>query len=155
MPPSPHFSDNWLVDDKGFNGSWAQPWVEQLFTEALTNGCSSVVVGGVTYYYYCPWQNLTRIQAAKFGLMMKHGSSYTPPAATGTLADVYCANPDVLQICWGVAWAEQAYAEGLLVACGESGGKPMFCPNDPLGRNWTAYMIAKAKGLDVLYNIGP
>ena len=48
---------------------------------------------------------------------------------------------------WGTKWAEQAYRDGLLPACGTQGGKPLFCPNDLVNRAWAAYMIVKAKDL--------
>ena len=47
----------------------------------------------------------------------------------------------------GTKWAEQAYADGLLPACGTSGEKPLFCPNDLVTRAWGAYMIVKANDL--------
>lgn len=48
---------------------------------------------------------------------------------------------------WGTGWAELAYGEGLIPACGTSNGKPLFCPQDNLDRSWSAYMIVLAKGL--------
>ena len=99
---------------------------------------------------FCPDQTLPRVQAVIFGLRMKYDYldgegklvAYQPPAATGTVfADMTDVN------FYGTAWAEQAYKDGLLPACGESDGKPLFCPDDPLDRAWAAYLIVKAKGL--------
>jgi hypothetical protein len=48
---------------------------------------------------------------------------------------------------WGTKWAELAYSEGLLPACGTQNGKPLFCPNMLIDRAWAAYLVVKAKGL--------
>ncbi len=73
---------------------------------------------------------------------MMHGMSYTPDPALGT---VFADMTDTGY--WGTKWAEQAYLDGLIPACGTSGGKPMFCPNDLFTRAWGAYLIVKAKNL--------
>jgi hypothetical protein len=79
---------------------------------------------------------------AVFGLRLKHGMNYTPPAATGTVfADLTDAG------FWGTGWAEAAYAEGLIPACGMSGGKPRFCPNNLVTRGFGASVIVLAKNL--------
>jgi hypothetical protein len=73
---------------------------------------------------------------------MMHGVSYVPPAASGTVfADMTDVN------FYGTKWAEQAYADGLLPACGTQGGKPLFCPYDLVNRAWGAYLIVQAKDL--------
>jgi FtsP/CotA-like multicopper oxidase with cupredoxin domain len=147
VPPLPVptvFNDVWKPDNVGGDGSWARPWAEQLFVEGLTNGCQ-----GLPNRMYCPWRGLIRVEAAKFALTMKYGGSYVPPPSSGTmLADISCKENNLPgDPCWGTPWAEQAYRDGLLVACGVQAGKPMFCPNDSLDRAWTAYMIVKAKNL--------
>lgn len=81
-------------------------------------------------------------QAAVFGLRLKYGTAYTPPAPTGTVfADLTDLN------FWGTGWAEQACADGLIPACGTSGGKPMFCPNNLVSRGFGAHIIVLAKNL--------
>jgi hypothetical protein len=42
---------------------------------------------------------------------------------------------------------KQAYLDGLLPACGESAGKPLFCPSDLVTRAWAAYLVVEAKDL--------
>jgi hypothetical protein len=75
-------------------------------------------------------------------LRIKHGTSYNPPAASGTVfADL--TNTSY----WGTAWAEEAYAEGLLPACGTEGGKPKICASQFVSRGLSAYMIVNAKGI--------
>ena len=49
---------------------------------------------------------------------------------------------------WGTKWAEQAYLDGLIPACGTSGGKPMFCPNDLFTRAWGCLPDREGQGFD-------
>ena len=128
------FGDDWT----GFE--WAEPWAEGMYQEGLTQGCQSNPM------MYCPATQLPRVEASVFGLRMKYGVNYTPPAASGTLfADFPSTDPSY----WAIDWAEQAYLDGLLPACGtDSGtGKPMFCPSQLVDRGWGAYLIVKAKNL--------
>lgn len=74
---------------------------------------------------------------------MMHGMNYVPPDPPGDLfADNWPASEN-----WGLKWAEQAYRDGLLPACGTQGGKPLFCPLTPVSRDWGAYLIVVAKNL--------
>lgn len=126
------FADNWSA------GPWAKKWVEGLFTEGLTAGCSTNPLR------YCPWDLTTREQAAVFALKLRYGNSYSPPPATGLLfADM--ADPDY----WAAKWAEQAYNDGLLPDCGMDAlsGRPLFCPKELVSRGLGAYMIVRAKNL--------
>ncbi len=128
------FGDNWT----GFE--WAQPWAEGMYQEGLTTGCQSSPL------LFCPANQLPRVEASIFGLRMKYGVGYAPPAASGTLfADFPFSDPSY----WGIDWAEQAYLDGLLPACGTDSvtGKPMFCPSELVDRGWGAYLIVKAKNL--------
>ncbi len=128
------FGDDWT----GFE--WAEPWAEGMYQEGLTQGCQSSPL------MFCPSNQLPRVEASVFGLRMKYGVNYTPPAASGTLfADFPSTDPSY----WAIDWAEQAYLDGLLPACGtDSGtGKPMFCPSQLVDRGWGAYLIVKAKNL--------
>ena len=128
--PTSIFGDNWSA------GPWAQKWSEAMYNEGLSSGCSSNPL------MYCPWTQLNRQEASVFGLRMKHGMTYTPPAASGTLfADM--TNTGF----WGTKWAEQAYLDGLLPACGWQDGKPMFCPEELVDRGWGAYLVVTAKDL--------
>jgi hypothetical protein len=146
LPAIPQFTlDIWSSPDI----NWARPWAEQLLSEGLTNGCW---IDPVTLKReFCPTKFTSRVEAAKFGLIMKHGSSYLPPDTKGTvfadmLLPVLETDPPAH---WGIAWAEQAYLEGLLPACGTDipTGKPLFCPDTPINRAWTAYLIVKANNL--------
>ena len=146
LPSTPQFNlDDWTNPDI----AWAWPWAEELLTEALTNGC--YINTGTGDRAYCPTNISTRAEAAKFGLTMKYGTSYTPPAATGEvfadmLLPVIEGDPAAH---WGIAWAEKAFADGLLPACGTdiATGKPRYCPDVPINRAWSAYLIVKSNDL--------
>jgi mannan endo-1,4-beta-mannosidase len=130
VTPTHFFADNWS------GVAWAEGWAESMFLENLSGGCS------VSPRLFCPYDQLTNVQAAVFALRLKYGTDYQPPAASGTVfADLTDVN------FWGSPWAEQAYAEGLIPACGTSGGKPLFCPNSLVSRGFGASIIVKAKNL--------
>ena len=130
VTPTHFFQDSWT------NVGWAEGWSESMFLEGLSGGCSTSPL------LFCPEEQLTNVQAAVFGLRLKYGTTYLPPAASGTVfADMGNANY------WGTAWAEKAFADGLIPACGTSGGKPMFCPTNLVSRGFGASIIVKAKGL--------
>ncbi len=133
-PPAPWdtFADDWT----GFE--WAQPWAEGMWQEGLTAGCQTSPL------MYCPATQLPRVEASVFGLRMKYGVNYTPPAGTGT---IFADMTDTSY--WGIGWAEQAYLDGLLPACGtDSGtGKPLFCSSELVDRAWGAHLIVKAKNI--------
>ena len=132
-PPAP-----WTTFGDDFSpGPWAQPWAQGMFDAGLTAGCST------NPRLFCPWEQMPRFQAAVFGLRLKYGIAYPPPAGTGTVfADVNGSE-------WFAGWAEQAYSEGMLPACGSSAGKPLFCPDQLVSRGLAAYMIVRAKNLSM------
>jgi hypothetical protein len=136
LPPTPpgytfvFGADNWTT------GLWAEPWAEDMYFEGLTAGCL------LNPLRFCPWDNLPRDQAAVFAVRIKHGNAFVPPAGTGTVfADM--TDP----VLWSTAWAEQAYRDGLIPACGTQAGKPLFCPATLLDRAWASYMIVRAKNI--------
>jgi hypothetical protein len=135
-PPAPwgHFTDDWSSPTI----SWGQAWAHGMWVAGLTAGCQA------NPPKFCPATQFSRVEAAVFGLRMKYGMTYAPPAASGTLFADDWSSPTVS---WGLSWAEKAYQDGLLVACGTSGGKPLFCPSNPVDRAWAAYLIVNAKGL--------
>lgn len=129
-PPYGTFADDWTI------GTWGEKWAEGLFDAGLTAGC------GTSPLKFCPWDQTPRVQLAVFGVRLRHGSSFVPPPATGTVF------ADLTNVSYfGTKWAEQAYADGLIPACGTQGGKPMFCPEDLVDRALAAYTVAKAKYL--------
>jgi MBG domain (YGX type)/Cadherin domain len=130
--PWDRFADDWT------SGAWAEKWAEGMWNAGLTAGCATSPLR------YCPWDQTPRVQAAVFGLRLKYGNTYVPPAASGTVFfDMTNASY------YGTKWAEQAYADGLLPNCGTDigSGKPLFCPDDLVSRGLAAYMIVRAKNL--------
>jgi len=111
---------------------WGFGWVESLWTDGFTAGCSSDPLA------YCPDRQHTRAEGSVFFLRIRNGPGYEPPPGTGIFVDVGAAD-------WFYDWAEAAYNEGILPAC--QTGPLAFCPNTPLDRAWAAYMMVQAKGI--------
>ena len=113
---------------------WGFGWVESLLADGFTAGCLT------SPFSYCPDRQHTRAEGSVFFLRIKYGAAYAPPPGTGIFADVLSED-------WYYDWAEAAYNEGLLPACGTD---PLaYCPNSPLDRAWAAYMMVQAKGIPV------
>ncbi len=104
-------------------GHWAGAWIEQLANEGITGGCGN---GN-----YCPNAIVNRAQMAIFLLRGKHGNTYSPPTASGSMFG------DVPTGHWAGAWIEQLAAEGITGGCG--GGN--YCPNTPVNRAQMAIFL--------------
>lgn len=118
---------------------WAAPWIEQLYRDGLTGGCSSNPL------QYCPNSNVNRAEMAVFLLKAKYGAGYTPPPATGDFADVPVSF-------WAAPWIEQLAAEGITSGCGTN---PLrYCPNDPVTRWQMAVFLVQTFGLPT-QQVGP
>jgi hypothetical protein len=107
---------------------WSASWIEKLYADGITGGCG---LGN-----FCPDQSITRAQIAVFLLRAKHGSSYTPPAATGVF-------PDVPTSYWAAPWIEQLYAESITGGCG--GGN--YCPDQAVTRAQVAVFLVRTFNL--------
>lgn len=108
---------------------WAWQWIESLYGSGITSGCT------LNPLLYCPENGVTRAQMAVFILKGLHGSSYTPPNATGTkFADVPAGY-------WAAAWIEQLAAEGITGGCGNGN----YCPDDIITRAQMAIFMLRAK----------
>jgi hypothetical protein len=105
--------------------AFAADWIEALAAEGITAGCG----GG----RYCPSGLVTRAEMAVFLIKTTHGSTYTPPQATGVFADVLPGS-------FAADAIEQLYAEGITSGCG--GGN--FCPGEPVTRGQMAVFLARA-----------
>jgi O-glycosyl hydrolase len=111
---------------------WAADWIEQFYNDGITTGCSTSPL------LYCPGNNVTRAQMAVFLLRVKHGSSYTPPAATGIFSDVPVSY-------WAADWIEQLYNEGITTGCGT--GPLRYCPENSVTRAQMAVFMMRTFGL--------
>ncbi len=96
-----------------------------LASNGITAGCG----GG----NFCPNAVVLRDQASVFLLKSKHGGSWTPPAATGTVFNDVPANA------FAAAWIEELVDAGIATGCG--GGK--FCPRSPLTRAQMAVLLLR------------
>ena len=108
---------------------WAWDYIERLYAAGITGGCSTNPL------MYCPTTTVTRDQMAVFLLRSRHGSTYTPPAATGTMFT------DVPSTYWAAAWIEQLANEGITGGCG--GGK--YCPSAPVTRDQMAVFLLRGE----------
>jgi hypothetical protein len=130
-PPTHMFKDDWRLVP------WAESWAEAMKNNNISAGCLTSPLK------YCPLNLLPREQWVIFGVRLKYGGGYVPPAASGTL---FADMTDTSSLY--IAWAEQAYKDELIPACGiASNGKPMFCPKASVDRGLAAYVVTKAKGL--------
>jgi hypothetical protein len=103
-------------------------WIEQFANEGITSGCG----GG----NYCPEANVTRAQMAIFLLRGEHGSTYTPPPATGVFGDVPVGS-------FAADWIEQLATEGITGGCG--GGN--YCPSADVTRDQMAVFLVRTFSL--------
>jgi len=123
-PPTPTFADV-------APSFWGYGWIESLWQDGYTAGC------GMDPLVYCPDQQHTRAEGSVFYLRIARGVEYQPPDPVGTFSDV-----DINA--WYAGWVEAAYNEGILPSCGAD---PLqFCPDQPLDRAWSAFMMIQAKG---------
>jgi hypothetical protein len=108
--------------------AFAASFIERMHADRITTGCGNS--------NYCPAATVTRDQMAVFLLRAKHGSGYSPPAATGLFVDVPLAH-------WAARWIEQLAREGITAGCGN--GK--YCPNVTVTRDQMAVFLVRTFGL--------
>jgi uncharacterized protein (DUF1800 family) len=101
--------------------------IEKISRKGITTGCG----GG----NYCPENLVTRGEMAVFLLRGKHGSSYVPPPATGTVfTDVPLGTPYA-------AWIERLAAEGITSGCGAG----IYCPTLTVTRDQMAVFLVRSE----------
>ncbi len=116
-----------IFDDVPTN-YWAAAWIEQLYNEGITTGCSASPM------LYCPDGAVTRDQMAVFLLRAKYGEAHIPPAASGVFADVPSDH-------WAADWIEQLHSEGITTGCVAS---PLqYCPSSPVSRDQMAVFLVR------------
>ncbi len=107
----------------------AAPWVEDLARREFAGGCGPGV--------FCPDDNVTRAQAAVFIVRAKHGASYFPPPATGTMfSDVVPSSPSA-------RWIEELSRETKISGC----DAVRYCPERAITRGETAVLLRRVFGL--------
>lgn len=111
---------------------WAAGWIEGLFADGITAGCGN---GN-----YCPESAATRAEMAIFLLRARHGSSYTPPPASGTqFGDVSAGS-------WAADWIEQLADEGITAGCGNGN----YCPGSQVTRAEMAVFLVRTFNLPLV-----
>ena len=106
-------------------------FIESVAYNDITSGCG----GGM----YCPVSSVTRAQMAVMLLKSEHGSTWTPPPATGTVFT------DVHKSSFAAAWIEALAAEGITTGCGS--GK--YCPAAPVTRaQMSVFLLRTQHGSD-------
>ncbi len=109
--------------------NFARYWIEALKNDGVTSGCAPSL--------YCPDASTTRAEMAIFLLRSKHGASYAPPAATGTMFT------DVPSSYWAARWIEQLANEGITSGCGPN----LYCPNATVTRAQMAVFLVRTFNL--------
>jgi hypothetical protein len=117
---------------------WAAPYIEQLYHDGITSGCSSSPL------LYCPTDPVNRDQMSVFLMRLKHGSSYTPPAATGIFGDVPAS--------FYQPFIEELYHEAITLGCSSS--PLLYCPSDPVTRGQMAAFLGRTLSLPT-QEVGP
>ena len=110
---------------------WYAPWVEQLYKEGITKGCSESPL------MYCPDRDVSKASMALFLLRSKYGVGYIPPAATGIFTDVPLSH-------WGADWIEKLYNDGITQGC--SASPLMYCPDRAVSRAAMALFLVRTFG---------
>ncbi len=112
--------------------SWAATWIEQVFSDGVTNGCR--VDGGDVYF--CPLDTVTRDQMA---VLICRARGWAPVAPVGLFTDVPTDS-------WAAGHIERLAAEGVTLGCG--GGR--YCPGDPVTRAQIAVFLVRAWRIEMV-----
>ncbi len=116
-------------------------WIEELKAEGIASGAEIGACGKPNYH---PTDLVTRDGMAKFLELAKNGSSFSPPAATGT---VFC---DVLASTFLAKWMEQLKTDKVTSGCGAGPcGNPDYCPASHVTRGEMAKFLSSAFGLSL------
>lgn len=108
-------------------GSFAFSFIEALARAGITGGCGN---GN-----YCPDDSVTRAQMAVFLERGINGSSFVPPAATGTVF------LDVGATDFAANFIEQLSADGITGGCGDGN----YCPGSQVTRAQMAVFLLRAE----------
>ncbi len=111
-------------------GYWAAQHIYKIYEAGITTGCSKKPLK------YCPEYDVTRTQMAIFLGRGIHGSSFTPPPATGVFDDVPVNY-------WAADWIEQFYDDGVTTGCEKTPLK--YCPSADVTRAQMAIFLLRSK----------
>lgn len=106
---------------------WAFTYIEILAANGITSGCGGDL--------YCPDATTTRAQMAVFMERAIHGSSFVPPAASGSVFT------DVPASYWASSWIEQLVADGVANGCTAT----EYCPDTDVDRAQMAVFLLRAE----------
>ena len=115
---------------------WAAAWIEQLYQDGLTNGCSQAPLK------FCPDAKVTRAEMAKFLLaaMNVDELDYEPEeVAVSSFTDIPATY-------WAIDWIEALYDAGVTIGCSQSPLK--YCPESNVTRAEMAVFLVRAFELD-------
>ena len=129
-PPASHYFADLPVTGK----EWMEPWVDEFYRRGITGGCAASPLR------YCPENAVTRAAMAVFLLRALEGSSYVPPAAAHTFADMPVVGKE-----WMEPFVDEFYSRGITTGCGS--GPLIYCPENPVTRAAMAVFIDRAYGL--------
>ena len=125
--PRPNAAVNAFRDVSQYH--WAAAWINQLYNEGVTGGCSTSPLR------YCPEATVTRAQMAVFLGRVIHGNGYTPPDASQVFEDVPVSH-------WANRWINLLYADGVTGGC--STNPLRFCPETTVTRAQMAVFLLRA-----------
>jgi hypothetical protein len=106
---------------------WAFSFIETLAVSGITAGCDNE--------NYCPVSPVTRAQMAVFLERGIHGSSFSPPPASG---EVFL---DVSAGSFAAAYIENFFLDGITSGCGDNN----YCPDAKVTRAQMAVFLLRAK----------
>lgn len=109
-------------------GHWAADWIEQLFQDGITRGCS------VELKQYCPDQLVTRAEVAVLLGRARYGQDFQPQEGCGLFADVPGNH-------WAAGWIEQLNADGISAGC--NADVPQYCPANLVTRGELAVFLVR------------
>jgi len=106
---------------------WAWSYIESIYLAGITGGCGN---GN-----FCPDATISRAQMAVFLERGMHGSTFTPPPATGMVFSDVPANY------WAAGWIEQLASDAVTGGCGSG----MYCPEVIVSRAQMAVFLLRAE----------
>ncbi len=115
---------------------WAAAWIEQLYQDGLTDGCSS------TPLLFCPNDKVTRAEMAKFLMVAINAADpdYEPPEVTVS------SFSDIPADYWAIDWIEALYEAEVTTGCSTV---PLnYCPDLNVTRAEMAVFLVRAFDLD-------